>query len=407
LSELLTLQTKVLELRNAVLDAETGQRGYLLTGNRSYLAPYRDSVDGLARITAAVRAAASVSPEVTAILDGLDRLQSRKLAELSSTIAMALHGDRPEAIAVVRRNDGKLVMDAFRSSTDNALALISASIADTRAAQSRSAIVSRYGALAMAALAIAMLLLVVRLFLNQAERQAEARLLAEQHRHELQTLVDARTLELFELSSYLQSVQEREKADLARNLHDELGGLLTAAKMDLAWLQTRANAQTPEVHGKLGAIGRFLESAMDLKRRVIENLRPTLLDHCGLAIAVDAHYEENCAKAGLNCRKTLDDDLADIPADISLGLFRVAQEALTNIMRHAKASNVHLQLGIENGCYLLSVGDDGVGFDLNRKLGSHGLAGMKHRIKALRGRIDVQSAPGRGTQIQVRVPRQS
>jgi signal transduction histidine kinase len=405
MAALLTLQTRVLELRNAVVDAEAGQRGYLLTGNASYLEPYRASVDSLVKIVAAVRAGSLSSPEVTSVLSDLERLQSRKLAEMSATITLASHGDRPDALAIVRGNDGQRVMNEFRVATDRTMALISTRIEEARQAQSRSADVSRYGVLAMATLAIAMLLLVLRLFMNQALRQAEARAAAEQHRNELQALVDERTQELFELSSYLQSVQEREKAELARNLHDELGGLLTAAKMDLAWLQGKSTAESPETLAKLGHIGRFLESAMDLKRRVIEDLRPTLLDHFGLATAISAHYEEICAKAGLQCAASVSSDLGDIPTDVSLVLFRVAQEALTNIVRHARARTVRIRLAGDSASYQLTISDDGAGFDMTRKAGSHGLAGMKHRVQALRGTLAVTSAPGQGTSIHLRIPR--
>ncbi len=257
----------------------------------------------------------------------------------------------------------------------------------------------------MAILSLAMLLLVLQLLVNQARRQALVQINAEQHLAELQNIVDDRSRELFELSTYLQSVQEREKATLARNLHDELGGVLTAAKMDLEWLQSRSDRTSPDMKKKLREIGLFLESAMDLKRRVIEDLRPSLLDHFGLVSAIGAYYDDTCRRAGLKYQPRLDDAIGEVPSEVAIGIFRVAQEALTNVVRHANATTVYLELTSDQHNYLLSVRDDGVGLDNVRDVGSHGLAGMRHRVMALHGQVSIDGTSGRGTTIRANFPR--
>jgi signal transduction histidine kinase len=274
-----------------------------------------------------------------------------------------------------------------------------------RRSQAQNLVRSRYIGVIMAILSLAMLLLVLQLLVNQARRQALVQIDAEQHRADLQYLVDDRSRELFELSTYLQSVQEREKATLARNLHDELGGVLTAAKMDLAWLQSRSDRASPDMKDKLREIGLFLESAMDLKRRVIEDLRPSLLDHFGLVSAIGAYYDETCRRAGLKYRATLDDAIGEVPSDVALGIFRVAQEALTNVIRHAKATTVYVELTSDQHNYRLTVRDDGVGLDNVRDVGSHGLAGMRHRVMALHGQFSIDGTSGRGTMIRANFPR--
>jgi len=109
--------------------------------------------------------------------------------------------------------------------------------------------------------------------------------------------MEDRTQELSALSNHLQALSEREKSELARKLHDELGGLLTAAKMDVSWLQARLEGAA--IQERLGQLGSVLDEAMDLKRRVVEELRPSLLDHFGLPTALRAYVESTCAKAGL------------------------------------------------------------------------------------------------------------
>lgn len=222
---------------------------------------------------------------------------------------------------------------------------------------------------------------------------------------QLEKLREERTRELAELSTHLQNSAEQERSELARNLHDELGGLLTAAKMDLSWLQLRLGE--PPNEQRLAQLGDALDEAMNVKRRVVENLRPSLLDHFGLATALRAHVEAACAKANLQFEAAVDDD-DPVPKDLAIALFRLVQEGMTNIIRHADAHRVRLEFGCDAKNYILKLSDDGrgFGFESAKFRWSHGLIGMRHRVEALGGRFTLRSKPRRGTQIEVEVPRQ-
>jgi signal transduction histidine kinase len=215
----------------------------------------------------------------------------------------------------------------------------------------------------------------------------------------------ARTRELAELSTHLQNRAEEERLQLARKLHDELGGLLTAAKMDLSWLQSHLGEPPNEL--RLAQLGEALDQAMNVKRRVVEDLRPSLLDHFGLATALRAHVESICAKANLKFDAAVDDDVGPVPQNIAIALFRLVEEGMTNITRHADAHKVRLDFGADAHHFILKLGDDGCGIKLEDEefRWSHGLTGMRHRIEALQGRFALRSAPGSGTQIEVEVPR--
>jgi signal transduction histidine kinase len=219
--------------------------------------------------------------------------------------------------------------------------------------------------------------------------------------------LEARARELSELSTHLQNFAEQERSQLARHLHDELGGLLTAAKMDLAWLQARAD-QPPDAQ-RLTQLGDALDEAMHVKRRIVEHLRPSLLDHFGLATALRAHVESTCAQANLQFEAAVDDNVDAVPQDIAIALFRLVQEALSNVVRHAGARRVRLEFGCNERNYTLKLADDGRGFAMQGgAFGcSHGLSGMRQRVKALHGRFTLHSNPGSGTQIEVEVPKQS
>ncbi|HEV7716242.1 MAG TPA: sensor histidine kinase, partial [Steroidobacteraceae bacterium] len=204
---------------------------------------------------------------------------------------------------------------------------------------------------------------------------------------------------------HLQVFAEKEKSELARNLHDELGGLLTAAKMDLSWLQSRMT-DSP-YGGRLAQLGGVLDDAMSLKRRVVEDLRPSLLDHFGLPTALRAHVESVCLKSELQCEVLMSEDAETIPKESAIALFRVIQEGLTNVVRHAHAKQVRLALTSDSERYLLMLIDDGSGMKLNdaRFRWSHGLAGMRQRVQTLGGRFSIESSPAEGTTLRIELPK--
>jgi signal transduction histidine kinase len=216
--------------------------------------------------------------------------------------------------------------------------------------------------------------------------------------------VEDRTRELSALSNHLQALSEREKSELARKLHDELGGLLTAAKMDLSWLQARLEGAA--IQERLAQLGSVLDEAMDLKRRVVEELRPSLLDHFGLPTALRTYVESTCAKAGLTPLMVIEHPCDSMSKDAAIALFRIVQEGLVNIIRHANAKTVKLELsGDERHC-AVTLTDDGHGFDSNSPQfrWSHGLMGMRQRAEALGGRLDIESRVDGGTRVRVEIP---
>jgi signal transduction histidine kinase len=223
---------------------------------------------------------------------------------------------------------------------------------------------------------------------------------------ELQRLVDARTAELATLSSYLQNVAEREKQALSRELHDSLGGLLVATKMDVAWLRRRLRVAEPELEQRFDRILEALDRGVDLKRRIVENLRPTLLDSMGLFAALRWQFDETCARAGLICTDNLPAEEAPLLSEASIALFRVAQESFTNILKHSQASAAELDVTMKDGLFVLSIRDNGRGMTQDEKLlrFSHGLSGMRHRIQALGGRWQALARERGGTEIRVEIP---
>lgn len=219
---------------------------------------------------------------------------------------------------------------------------------------------------------------------------------------------DDRETELSELAANLQTMAESEKVLLARQLHDELGGALVGAKMDLAWLRRRIGSTDPEIIARWERLERALETGIAFKRRVVEQLRPTLLDNLGFYAAARWLVEETCGAAGLKAELDLPLPEPLLSKDVGIALFRILQESLLNVTRHAHASLVRIRMRVERpqNAVHLSVIDNGVGLgaDRLRTLGSHGLGSMRHRMLAIGGQFGVHSVSGQGTEIKVVAP---
>ena len=216
--------------------------------------------------------------------------------------------------------------------------------------------------------------------------------------------VGRRTRELSSLSAFLQTHYEREKARLARELHDELGGILTPAKMDLSWLEARlgGDAQYRERMARLSAL---IDQGIDLKRRIIEDLHPSLLDHLGLGAAVQWFVDEACGAAKVESRVTVA-KLERLSPDVEIALYRIVQESVNNAVRHSQATRIELVVERTDEGVRLTVHDNGIGIaDLERaRKQAHGLVGMTHRMRAINGTLDISSRDGEGTRVEAFLP---
>jgi len=214
-----------------------------------------------------------------------------------------------------------------------------------------------------------------------------------------------RTQELSSLSAFLQTHGEREKARLARQLHDGLGGILTPARMDLSWLQERLG-EHPQYGHRVARISALIDQGIDLKRHIIEELHPSLLDHLGLAAALKWYADETCRASNLEQAVFVSPELGRLSPDLEIALFRLVQEGIANACRHAKATRIEVHVDRAPEGLRLVVSDNGVGIeDLERarKL-SHGISGMSQRARALGGTFAVHSEKGAGTRVEVFVP---
>ena len=209
--------------------------------------------------------------------------------------------------------------------------------------------------------------------------------------------------QLREVHAHMQAAREDERTRIWREIHDELGGMLTGLKMDVARLNKGLPAAASE---RLSALSSMIDETVRTVRRIATDLRPALLDDFGLAAAIEWQLQEFAKRSGLDCQ--FDSQLDDLEwdADASTGVFRAFQETLTNVARHAEARQVRVTLAPVGELMELRVEDDGRGITTGDLAGlkSLGLAGMRERIEALHGRLVINGTPGAGTKVVLQVP---
>ena len=212
--------------------------------------------------------------------------------------------------------------------------------------------------------------------------------------------------ELHELAAAANQLREHEQRRIARELHDELAQALTGIKMDVAWIKNKLPAAPSPIAEKLKSLEALLDNTVAATRRISSDLRPMMLDDLGLVPATEWLVQNFTQHTGIRCELAIATAKLDLQDPEATTVYRILQESLTNIAKHAKASSVEVTLAHSDGEISIGVRDNGVGFapDSPRKQNSYGLIGLRERAYLLGGKVQIESAPGQGTYIEVRLP---
>jgi signal transduction histidine kinase len=393
------------EYAGLITDAESAQRGYLLTGETAYLTPYATAVTQVGQALDRLHDAYG-GDDSSSEFHQLRVLTGKELGELEDGVALLKKRGISPAASIVGTDVGKRTMDSIVAIVGTMRSEEAAEAAAANTAWQRDYRLSRWVSAAGATLNIGLVSLAVWLVFSDMRRRARQAAALRDQKLELELQVEARTSELTALSTHLQGVSEQEKSALSRELHDELGGLLVAARMDLSWLQQRLPSSDPSIEQRFKRIHDSLSAGVDLKRRVVEELRPTLLDNMGLFTALRWQFKETCRRTGLRCTETIPDFEQKFSPDAAIGVFRVAQEALTNILKHSEAKSADLFISIDRDTFTLRISDDGKGIPKSRMGVStaHGLVSMRHRIAGLGGTWELSTPGSGGTVLCARIP---
>ncbi|MDD5299181.1 MAG: histidine kinase [Gallionella sp.] len=212
--------------------------------------------------------------------------------------------------------------------------------------------------------------------------------------------------QLMELSSHIQDAKEQERLRIAREVHDEIGSLLTAIRMDLSWMVQRLPADNQALTNKLKTIEELVNRAITSASNLAHSLRPGFLDCFGIIAAIEIEAQEFSKRSGISCTVIKSQENIELPEAHSITLFRICQETLNNILKHAHAKHVQIEIVKGTDHLELIISDDGVGFSeaARNKPRSFGLRGVQERVAHLGGTVKIASTLGRGTQIAIFVP---
>jgi len=395
------------QLNLAVSAAESALQSYYLTGNSAFLGPWKSlkkSTDSeFTLLTELVRD----NPSQQQYLAQLRALVSQKVAELAAQADIYEAQGVTQTIEAIRAGGQTETMDEIQLldtiMEKEETALLKARRDHSYREYNRSLWIGNV----MNGIAILILLVFFRLIRNNSIEQQAIRQKLSQSNDTLEATVLARTEQLSVLSRHLLRVAEQEKAKLARELHDEMGANLTAVSMALSLIMTKLKKIDVELADRLALVRQNVIDAVDMKRRIIEDLRPSMLDNLGLGAALQSHFEHVTGLAKLQFDADITHEFDHADAETTIAIFRIAQEALTNIVKYANANQVRLSLARKGQKLWLQILDDGIGMpaDALTKARTHGLLGMRERALLLGGSFSVASGPeNRGTAIDVFLP---
>lgn len=401
--ELTDARIQSLRLFQLVTEAEAAQFGFLATGQPQYLTQYAEARENLPGVVRAVTSffGAQGAAGMAAAQRVADFTQ-RRFAQFDRALELARAGQLVQAKDLASGEQEGIEKAALRAELRALLAGAAGMQQQARTSIYDALLVNRIavGALTLGAF-LSLFLLLRQIQIQDRERGGQQSALLEEREH-LEAEVKRRTARLTELAKHLQSVSEDERSHLARELHDELGGLLTASKLEIA--RARSKVGDPaEILVRLERIGGHLNQGIALKRRIIEDLRPSALSDLGLTVALANLCHEMGDSLGVPVRLLATE--FHLSPEEALAVYRFVQEALTNIGKYASASQVDVTLTVIEGNATVEVHDDGAGFDpQSARVGRHGLSGMQFRAESLGGSMRVSSVPGQGTTVRIEFP---
>lgn len=397
---------KLRSIEGKFASTESSHRGYLLTGDATYLADNSEA-----------------SAEMHRELNDLEKLVDNTPHQLARLVSLrALHAElQLLQDAGSRNNDMRLDETALTARSNAAKKLLEEAApilarmeavarrhlqAENRLGLDRFRVTATIG-VTIGSVTLAILLLFYFLILRNILRREEAEELLRTANETLEAKVAARTAQLSHLSRHLLQIAEVEKATLANELHDELGSNLTAINLDVSSVATRLAEREPALAERLNRTLKVLQETVHIKRRIIQGLRPSMLESLGLSAAMQIHCEDFSRRTGLPCDAECADDFPDVEPGVAIALYRIAQEALNNVAKYAKATRAAVKLRVENDAIRIQIIDDGIGIDpdITDKPMVHGILGMRERVAQVGGTLVVRrNDAGQGTIVEAVVP---
>ncbi len=393
---------------NTVSVGQASMRGYLLTGDDKYLQSYREGFDRFVKRLPELDAMLDDSPAQRASLDRLRTVASRRFAEANALLETYRDHGQAAAVAMMGTEGGQSI-GTVRDAAEPMLAEQNRLLVQQRTAVDHAyadGLVKSLGSDAIVGVALTAFFLMMLRYLRQRDAALET---IGATNAMLEKRVADRTTDLSDLSRHLLEVREEEKRILARDLHDDFGSYLTAINMDVSRVRDKIAASAPEHAAKLDRTLTLLNSAIEMKRQLVSELRPSMLDNLGLGPALEQYIEEWSRRTRIRATFDYEGELTSTDEGCLIAIFRVFQEALNNVLKHAQATRVSAYTYRNADRIEFEIADDGLGITAadRAKAGGHGLLGIRERILAYDGQLEILNGPKGGTIIRGSMPCQA
>lgn len=401
LSHTHAVMNQITKIDFLIADAQASRRGYVITNDDKFLEPYNFAVNNLNKELALLREMISDNPNQIAHYQSVTPLIADEMNRLKEAVAAQKQMQMTPQDQLQFMEKGKILREGIKR------------VLDDMKRQEISLLESRRGETERESMQITAAMILGTLFSIVLVISGFVVLHKEVvKRRETETRLESSSQRFRALASHLQFVREEERAKIAREIHDELGQVLTALKIDLSLLNNKmldSSAIIPRqsLSSEIESMRNMVDITIQSVRRMITDLRPEILDHLGLQAAIDWHAQQFKlrTKIPVDIKSNLD-ETETVNPEKAAAIFRIFQETLTNVARHAKATHVEVELNQQHNMVVLKVKDNGLGItegDL-AKTTSFGILGLKERAYLLGGEVDIQGQPGSGTTVSVRIP---
>lgn len=401
----------VTHLEANLLKAESAQRGFLLTSSEEYVKPYdqamsdaRASLKNLREIIDGLNQASRISVQKN-LLDEITTSIEAKATEMKLTIQFAKEGKFKDAKNLIHLDSGLLEMEKISSNKKQLLSSLAQQKKQLLAKLDQTRKIARISLITMPLVLILLVVLVIRQLLKDIAEKALLQQKLQQENLKYAQQAKEQSQLLTSLSLGYQADVERERHKLSREIHDELGSILTATKMDISWVIKTLHGAYPEVADKLKKTNGYLDQGINFKRQIVQELHPAMITSFGFWPALRTLIEDAVERNEWALTLVLPDDDTKINETIGLVAYRIVQETLNNANKYAKATAININMISDDQHLKIEIQDNGIGLDLNEiDPTTHGLRGMRNRVQAIGGLFELDSSPGNGVFTRVILP---
>lgn len=399
------------QLKADLFEAESAQRGYMLTKRKEYVAPFNAALNNArANVKLSEKLVTDTSTQLNQVieLDWLKAISSSieaKSAEMLLSIRLVEGNKIEEANQVMNLDLGRLQMQKFVQQTDKLIKQQNADV-DALLEKSRATVIlARVSVIGGSLLLILLVVLVIKQLLNELSIKShlQQQVVKENETYEVKLLQQTKLLRNLALD--YQADVERERQKLSRELHDELGSIFTATKMDIAWVIKKITASAPEIAEKLKKTSSYVDQGIQFQRHIVQELHPAMLTTFGFWPALNSLITDAAERNNWQLTLNLPDENTKLNDTISLVVYRIVQETLNNANKYAKATAISVDVIMDDQHIKLEIEDNGVGMAAEtEKENTYGLAGMRHRVLAIGGNFELISELEKGVLTRVLIP---